>query len=634
MEMLKPAKMKKARIYALKSKLSAVIKSLHEAGFMEIRKFRIEGLESGRPLEFFDEVSTQLVRLRNILSNMDKDVVKSTKAVTPSLDGKTVVKEAERLHSEIGKRLRDIANEINNATEDISRAESQLRLVERLEVFKGMDFADLSSKSITYVIGEVPLAKRASLKRKIESARGKFSVLSPEGSKLVLIIYSRDSPPIESILTESGFSSIQVPEGMRTPEAEISKLKHYIQERKKTLKELENERKALSEKYVKKTFELMDVLNIESERAEISSRFAFSDRMSVMEGWIKADNLDRLKDKIAAFGDDAVLEEIPIEEHEHPPIILENPRLPRPFEYITKSYSMPHYFELDPTFIYFIGLPIIYGMIVGDVLYGVLSIFIASFFLKKFKDSYVMSNVARIWYYSSIFAIIFGIMFDEWGGMSHIGWFELLGSWGLTIITSPVYSGLFSRLHHFPLLLGVTLLVGLIHLGVGFLLGAYNLWEHHRKHAYAKLAWLGVEIGGAVAVASIFLGLLPEAFATPALGIFGLSVIALILTEGAIGALEIPGLAGNVLSYARIAAVGVVGVVLAEIINEVLMPVPEAGILVILFIPLLLILHAINTFIAMFEALIQGGRLNVIEFRSKFLEGGGVLFDPFALKKR
>jgi len=49
---------------------------------------------------------------------------------------------------------------------------------------------------------------------------------------------------------------------------------------------------------------------------------------------------------------------------------------------------------------------------------------------------------------------------------------------------------------------------------------------------------------------------------------------------------------------------------------------------------LFLILHSINAFIAMFEALIQGGRLNIIEFRSKFLQGGGKLFSPFTVNAK
>ena len=64
------------------------------------------------------------------------------------------------------------------------------------------------------------------------------------------------------------------------------------------------------------------------------------------------------------------------------------------------------------------------------------------------------------------------------------------------------------------------------------------------------------------------------------------------------------------------------------------MPVPEAGLMALILVPLLVILHFVNAFIAMFESIIQVGRLNIIEFKSKFVEGGGVLFSPFALRSK
>jgi V/A-type H+-transporting ATPase subunit I len=103
-------------------------------------------------------------------------------------------------------------------------------------------------------------------------------------------------------------------------------------------------------------------------------------------------------------------------------------------------------------------------------------------------------------------------------------------------------------------------------------------------------------------------------------------------TEGLMGIVELPGFVGNLLSYTRIAVIGVVGVILGEIINEFLRPSPTQGFLALIVLPIYLGLHAANCAIAMFEALVQGGRLNIVEFRSKFFHGGGVLFAPFAMR--
>lgn len=636
--MFRPAKMKKIRVYALKSILSDVIKSLHELGLVEIRRFKARELEQGRPLAFFDDVSEQLVKLRSTVSHMDKEVVKSTAAAEMGVSGNEAILESKKIDAEVGEGLRRLSGELSTLTEDISKITQQIQAVEKLEAFKGLNFSMLSSKSIAFSVGEIPVSKLPALKSKLGTVLRHYNILAPghEGKTkaIVLVLYGRDSPSPEGVFGELGFSSIQLPEDMTAPAGTLSRLRMTLKEKERRLATLKFERKSLSEKHAKEVLGVIGVLDIEAERAEISSRFAFSKSASVIEGWLKESDFGEFKKTIEKFGDSALLEEIPISEKEQPPIILENPKYEHPFEFITKSFSIPNYFEFDPTFVYFIGLPIIYGMIVGDVIYGIFSLIIALGFMKIFSKSDIMKSVAGIWYISAFPTIFFGIIFDEWAGMTHAQWFEVLSRWGLPIATSPLYTAALHRLHDFSLLLGITLIVGLIHVGIGFLLGAISLWKHHRKHAIAKLAWLGAEIGGAFAIVVGFFGLLPPVLMMPSLVLAVISVIVLVYIEGAVGALELPGLVGNVLSYARIAAVGVAGVVLAEIINGFFMPVPEAGLMVIVLLPLLVALHFVNTFIAMFESLIQVGRLNIIEFRSKFLEGGGVLFSPFALKKK
>jgi V/A-type H+-transporting ATPase subunit I len=319
--------------------------------------------------------------------------------------------------------------------------------------------------------------------------------------------------------------------------------------------------------------------------------------------------------------------------------VLDNPKAAGPFEFITKSYSLPNYFEIDPTMAYLIALPILYGMIVGDVVYGLISMGLAYFFLKKFEKSYIMSNVSKIWFYSAIPAIIFGVIFDEWGGMSHVHLLEILGKWtGAELIHEgeAFYHG-FHRIENVLALIGLSALAGMIHLAAGFSIGAINEWHHNRRHSIAKIAWIGVEAGMLLALLPFLPGLL-EGFpqldtglTTAGLVVLGISVVTLGATEGVIGIIEIPGLVGNILSYSRIAAIGIVGVVIAELLNEFIIPMPEQGLLVLLFAPIFVALHVMNAFIAMFESLIQGGRLNIVEFRSKFLHGGGDVFIPFAL---
>jgi V/A-type H+-transporting ATPase subunit I len=391
----------------------------------------------------------------------------------------------------------------------------------------------------------------------------------------------------------------------------------------------------ISSEYSNLFAKLEEMLAVEADRSEIASKFGSTASVCIMEGWMKENDSDKLANLLKKYPSGVYMESRKPGHHDEPPIVLDNSKRSKPYEFLTNNYSLPCYGDFDPTFLYFLMVPILYGMIVGDVIYGVLSYFIAKFMLGKFSKSYMMSNVCKIWLYGALFTAIFGVMFDEWMGVSHFEILEIIQGMGLNLgIVAPLYKPLIHRLGELGLLLGITALIGLIHLGIAFVLAAINEWGHNKKHAYAKMAWVGVEIGGTLAVCAMLLNVLPSEYGMPGLVLLLITSIIIGLTEGIAGVLEVPGFSGNVLSYFRIAVIGVVGVIFAEMINSLFSFFAVQGIVMMLIgIPLFLVLHMVNAFIAMFEALIQGGRLNLVEFRMKMLKGGGRLFEPFALRE-
>jgi V/A-type H+-transporting ATPase subunit I len=249
--------------------------------------------------------------------------------------------------------------------------------------------------------------------------------------------------------------------------------------------------------------------------------------------------------------------------------------------------------------------------------------------VKTSKKGSLLNQVASIWMISAIPAFFMGIIFDEYFGFTHEHLSTLFG------MPLKLYEGM-HRVSSITTLMLICIIVGMIHLGLGFMLGAINEWHHSKKHAIAKICWLGIEISGFFLVAAGMFSAFPMLL-MPALLLFLICVIGLVATEGVIAAIEIPGLASNIMSYIRIAAVGVGGVILAEAINELLLPKFEAsplGIVVfILTLVIYLAVHALSCIIAMFEAFIHGARLNVVEFFGKFYKGNGIKFIPFSAKR-
>ncbi len=372
-------------------------------------------------------------------------------------------------------------------------------------------------------------------------------------------------------------------------------------------------------------------LAVWAERSVTTKDFGFGTEAFVLEGWVKDKDYDRLHDYLESkFKGKACMDRI---EGDKPPTVLDNPSSTTQFQFLVELFSLPQPDEIDPSLILLITVPIMYGLMLGDVLYGFISLLVASWMMGKVKKGGLGFEVARIWKFSSIAGMIFGVLFDEWMGFSSFQWIQLLEGWGVPLgISAPLYTG-FSRIHNMSLLLGLSIVLGMIHLAFGFLLGAINAWHHNRKHAYGKLAWIGLEIGGFFLVTVYMFAMFPAGWGAPAAAVFFVSLVIILWAEGMMGAVELPGILGNSLSYARIAAVGIAGVALAEVINESFRPGPEQGIMILIVLPLFLILHVLNAGLAMVESIVQGGRLNLVEFYGKFFQGGGKAFVPFSVER-
>ena len=116
---------------------------------------------------------------------------------------------------------------------------------------------------------------------------------------------------------------------------------------------------------------------------------------------------------------------------------------------------------------------------------------------------------------------------------------------------------------------------------------------------------------------------------TPAIAGLILGIVLLSVSLGwlgiIMGPIEFIGLIGNVLSYLRIAAIGLASVYLAKVANDM------AGMVgnLILGTILAVLIHALNFVLGAFSPTIHSLRLHYVEFFRKFYEGGGRPYQPF-----
>ena len=118
---------------------------------------------------------------------------------------------------------------------------------------------------------------------------------------------------------------------------------------------------------------------------------------------------------------------------------------------------------------------------------------------------------------------------------------------------------------------------------------------------------------------------LPEKFFTPMAVALLLIFPVLIAVEGVVGAVELLSRFSNILSYARIMALGTASVMLAVVANQMVGALGGAVVGVVFA----TLFHLVNFGLGVFSPTIHALRLHFVEFFGTFYSPGGQIYRPF-----
>jgi V/A-type H+-transporting ATPase subunit I len=358
----------------------------------------------------------------------------------------------------------------------------------------------------------------------------------------------------------------------------------------------------------------------ELELLEAVAHTGVTSRTFVVVGWTPRSQVPRLRRELErSAGGELVLEELATPADVEPPVLMRNRRLARPFEFLVRFLDLPRAGSLDPTVLMALILPLMVGVMVGDVVYGALLLGLSLFVRRRFAArSAALRDLSRVFVAGALWAIVFGFLFGE--ALGDVG--RRLGLPALWF-----YRGGADAVE--PLLL-FALALGAAHVVLGQLLGLWQSAQARRRTQLLNRSGALLALGGVFALAGVAAGRVPGGAlaASAAAGAVAIGLLLLVAGRGALGAimgpLELIGTLGNVLSYLRLAAVGLASAYLAVVANQLAVLAPLwIGIFIAAF------FHALNLALAALSPMIQALRLHYVEFFSKFYEGGGEPFRPF-----
>ncbi len=647
--MLKPEEMTKVVVVGTKDILEETVDTLHRLNLLHITDY--DGSESGfsigKPHRIASKLSEYLVTLRSISNQLrisEKD----------SVERKVSVKE---IPSMIESKLAELEEEVSKRQDAIRAVEAELKAQEDLEdAIKPLAALPLSLEdyrgyeSIRVFVGFVDSEIEDLIRDKTEQYElytGTF-----EGRRVIaLAVPVEKEAEVSKILQdESTFVELRPPNLEGSPESLLEGIRSKKEELSAKLTELESERERIKEEYAEFILSSEEYLTIETQKAEAPLRFATSENSFVAEGWIPLERYDEFERRLSeSTGGKIYVSKLEVDEEvKDVPIALKNPKIAKPFELLVNTFSTPKYKEIDPSIILFITFPLFYGLMLGDIGYGVLLIFLSWIIMSKVKSG-GLHELSIILLYSAFSTIFFGIIYGEVFGLPlfnivHHGAVE----YGILGINGPQIGMLHLPVHRFAeveSLLTLVLVVGILHVTLGLLIGIRNVTVEHgfKAAVLEKLCWLLILFGGIMAIVTAMPAIMGGAALNTENPIFAggivlviIGLIMLVKGEGPIAIMEIPTLLSNIFSYARILAIGLSSAGIALAVNTICKDVlfAQGGVFFAAGILVLILGHTINLLLGIIGPGLHSLRLQYVEFFTKFYEGGGTQYNPFGFIRK
>jgi V/A-type H+-transporting ATPase subunit I len=483
-----------------------------------------------------------------------------------------------------------------------------------------------------------------------------------DGKNFIVVVYPTERrSEVEKTLQEAGFQSVPVPNESGSAKGRIEFYTGEIAATRKEILEISTQLEDVKQKHASFLVACEELLKAEVDQTEAPLRFATTKQTFVAEGWVPTDQVTVVTNSLIHVTEGKIfVTVVPTDpEHDSVPVEYNNPDFAKPTEVLMDIYSRPGYTEVDPTLMVSIVFPIFFGLILGDVGYGLI-LLIMSYWLRKFLKDGDGRQLLDVLRNASLSSIFFGIIFSEFLGFAIPGWNPVLYSRHLM----SEHGG---HGPNIPELMVLSIWIGILHITLGRLLSMYNHAKqdhgHHRTMAVlANFGWLSVMWGIIIVIWSVAaVPLMPDlsglsAVATvpgtgfglnPAAVIGGVLIlvgIVFIARESVLEVIELPTIVSHVLSYARLVAVGLSSVAIAMVVNymSITMFISPAlenftifGIVMILVgIAVFLLGHTLNIALGILGGGLHSIRLHYVEFFTKFYKGGGRKYIPFGMKRR
>jgi V/A-type H+-transporting ATPase subunit I len=647
--------MLKVRVVTVKDYSDAALKRLQEAGVLhveeaeELSPIDKEAIEREKSL-----TRTALGHINDILDTMAAER-------TVSIPAEPVSRPLDEIMADVTK-LRGIFSKLTEKQDALRADMANLEEMGKyLGLLAGVTEATLRDLQYSgnYLFTNVLAFSEESYKifidRTLEYLLNNISA-SREGEVVTYFIArTKDRAIIENVIRSLGITVLTIPDKDMTLKEFTEKNAEILGTQKIALAKAEREIQETIGDNLEEIVIIREVLEEENERFSVLEHACEAQYVTLIEGWVPESSAATITSGLKDILDYSFIEVKNPTSTDKPPTKLRNPKGIRPFEVIVSLFSLPKYGDWDPTpsVAYFFAF--FFGLMLNDMVYALGLLVLARFLLDKLVDDPTTEGTRlfrRVLYTSGGVALAFGVLSG-----TYLGDF-LTMFFGISLSKLALVETIQTQLSDPISFIILSLIIGLIHLNIAHILGLVKgVKEKSPGMVLSKIGLFLVQIFGIPYLFKSMLAieLISMSAATYATFIYPLMlgvvliIVGAFMQMGGLGAVfwifDLTGILGDVMSYSRLAGVGLATFYLASSFNllsdwvssTVSTSVPGIAGIILAFIVgaiLLLMFHVFNLLLSSLAAFIHSLRLCFVEFLLKFYEGGGREYAPFHLRLR
>lgn len=673
--------MKRIEILGLQKDRKKIIEFVQRQGCVELDEMKEEA-------DHFSNLSTQktltqLERYSDLVDSAQEILNRYTSGKSGLLDSfapraemsfSDYLEKSKMVDRTLGKckEINTLYKKIQDNKVEIARAQTaidQVKPWETLDIpssFKGTADTKVFIGTIAQTLDrEGVLTKLADVD---PEAVGEVEVVSADKNQtcLVAICHKDNAKTFEQALRTAGFVAVS-DATKHPPKVRIERLTKQIKQCHTAIAELEEAIKAYDGDRDEIVF-LKDYLTLRSDKYKVLDKVSIDDSVFVISGYITSKYADGLVKKLQSKFEVAVTLLDVDNSSDEVPVAVENHNLGATMENITNMYAFPSHHDIDPNHVMAFFYFLLFGLMLGDAGYGLVMTLLCLFVKLKYKLEPAKRTTVN-------YGLGCGLSTTFWGAMQN-SWFGDLPKWianGLksndpTDFISVHHLYWFDPLQNTTRFLLLCFFIGIVHL---FLANCVNLYKMCKQHAafegIVEVVPILLILVGVIPVINTYIGggALAENHATKPIDSLinaASPVLYILLIVGAVGVVVGPaiiaikqkasfgkvlgglggglyglynaasGYLGDILSYARLLALGLCTGVIASVINQ-LGALPGGGNWFV-FILIFIFGHTVNLGINLIGAYVHTNRLQYVEFFSKFYEGGGKPFTPLSAQSK